>query len=568
MRRHYIIFFLIISLLLTSCQPSAPSETIDQSFRKFTDSLFREWVCCDSLTLNYTLKEPGKFGITKLPRGFSSPSEDNSPSCQTENLLRRLHQYNAKELSLPHRILYDTLEDYLSCELDSSRYPSFSNWLNPSSGIQAQLPVLLAEFHLQTAQDVRQYFLLLQSVPGYFQSLLSTENEKKEAATLPARSSIQKIIQQCDHFITQNGANMIQSCFARQVKAQFPRKASSLITKHKSLLQHCVIPAYRDLSTGLTALLPFAPSDGSLASYADGRSYYRFLFREKTGSSQSVSDWQKKLTRRLKKAENQLISYATTDPAAFRTCEDYQSKFTSPDHILSTLQKSIRRDFPACPSTSYQLHYVDPSLQDYLSPAFYLTPPIDDRKSNAIYINHSPRYRFSSLFNTLAHEGYPGHLYQNCYLRSRNLPLLRYILDFPAYTEGYATYAEVYSYRYTGASAIETGILQNNTIATHCIYALCDIGIHYQHWTKMQLRSFLETHGITGEENIRHVYEAIIESPGSYLPYTIGYLQIEELRPTFHSDMDFHTFLLDMGPTSFEIIKKYQPLSSEEHSKR
>ena len=217
----------------------------------------------------------------------------------------------------------------------------------------------------------------------------------------------------------------------------------------------------------------------------------------------------------------------------------------------------MKADFPSCRSTAYELHRVAASLENSLSPAFYLTPPIDDTSNNAIYINYSPQYSRSSLFNTLAHEAYPGHLFQNCYMREQNLPLLRYLMDYPAYTEGYATYAEIYSYRYTGASPAEVGILQNNAIASHCLYALCDIGIHYDHWNKTQLSSFLGEHGISGAENTTRIYDAIIDSPGSYLPYTVGFLQIEELRQHFPSVKSFHTYLLNMGPTSFSILKKY-----------
>lgn len=558
MRRYLISFFLIISFLLTSCQPSGTLQTTNISFKKFTDSLFREWVSSDSLTLNYTLKEPDKYGITSLPKGFDVSTDDSSTNCQAENLLDCLHQFKKENLSQQQKILYDTLADFLSQELSGIAYQAYTDVLNPSSGIQAQLPVLLAEFHLQSEQDIEQYFLLLKSLPAYFNKILLIENEKKTSGTLPARTTLQKVICQCESFLQKDGCKMIQSCFTKQVQKQFSQDAAALNRQHNKYLQNYLIPAYQKLITGLTSLLPYAPSDGALAAYANGRQYYTYLFHKKTGSSESVEHWQRKLRKRLNEAEKTLLNCAASEPSAFRTCEDYQRKYASPETILHTLQQKMQKDFPACSSTTYQLHSVDPCLEEYLSPAFYLTPPIDDRKSNAIYINHSPKYSHSSLFNTLAHEAYPGHLYQNCYMREQKMPLLRYLLDYPGYTEGYATYAEIYSYRYTGASKTETCILQNNAIATHCLYALCDIGIHYQHWSKNELSAFLTAHGVQGSQNANRIYESVVDSPGSYLPYTIGYLQIEDLRQNFDSDKEFHTYLLNMGPTSFEILGKYR----------
>ena len=59
------------------------------------------------------------------------------------------------------------------------------------------------------------------------------------------------------------------------------------------------------------------------------------------------------------------------------------------------------------------------------------------------------------------------------------------------------------------------------------------------------------------------IYETIIDSPGSYLPYTIGYLEICRIRDTFqkaagkyYSPLLFHTFLLDTGPTSFPVLER------------
>lgn len=558
MRRHLITIFLIISLLLSSCQPAAASPSSDISFTEFTEEIFRDWVSSDSLTLNYTLNEPSNYKITQFPQGFfTSDSADDSPYFQTENLLNRLRGYKKEDLSKQEQILYDTLDDYLSQELAGAIYSNYTNILDPSSGIQAQLPVLLAEFHLLSEEDIDQYFSLLQSVPAYFRLLLQMEQEKKTAGTLPSRATLQNVIDQCESFLSENGCQMITTCFNKQTQLHFPKEAEALRQKHETYLQGSLIPAYKELITGLTALLPDAPSDGALASYANGKQYYAYLFRQKTGSSDPVETWKTKLLHLLKQTEDDLLSCAMEDPSALRTSESYQKKYSSPEVILDTLQEQMSVDFPPCPSTSYQLHNVDSSLEDYLSPAFYLTPPLDDKTNNAIYINNSPRYSQSSLFNTLAHEAYPGHLYQNCYLRGQKLPLLRYLIDYIGYSEGYATYAEIYSYRYTGASDIEVRILQDNAVAIHCIYALCDIGIHYEHWDDEMLSSFLSEHGIIGSDNVLRIYENIIDSPGSYLPYTIGYMQIRELRQSFSSDKEFHTYLLNMGPTSFSILWKY-----------
>lgn len=558
MRHSFLALVCLLSIFLSGCLQPLPSQTNRESFREFTDSLFRQWVVSDSLTLNYTLKNPDQYNITQLPKGFFSSGQTTiSNSCESENLLQRMETYHRDSLPRQEQILYDTLKDYMTQNQKELSFEEYSNVLDPTSGIQAQLPVLLAEFHWDSKEDVSQYFLLLESIPSYFEELLQIQKNKKQAGTLPSRKTLLTVIDQCEDFVSEKGYQMIQTCFQKKISSLFPNDASKLIKRHNDYLTQYVVPAYQNLATGLTPLLPDAPEDGSLSVYPNGCDYYSFLFQKKSGSSKPISYWKTVLSQRLKQSETELLRCASKDPAAFRTCQDYEKNFSSPDDILKTLQDKMKRDFPTSSNTTYQLHTVDDALEDYLSPAFYLTPPIDDKTHNAIYINESPKYRHSSLFNTLAHEGYPGHLYQNCYLREKKLPLLRYLMEYPGYTEGYATYAEIYSYRYTGGSPNEIAILQNNAIATHCIYALCDIGIHQDHWSLSRLSSFLGQHGYGGEENATRIYQAIIDSPGCYLPYTIGYLQFESLRKQFSSDLAYHTFILDTGPTSFDLLKKY-----------
>ena len=58
---------------------------------------------------------------------------------------------------------------------------------------------------------------------------------------------------------------------------------------------------------------------------------------------------------------------------------------------------------------------VVPSLEPYSAPAFYLTTPLGDSDNNVIYINRRNSPQGLELYTTLAHEGFPGHLYQTVY---------------------------------------------------------------------------------------------------------------------------------------------------------
>lgn len=75
-----------------------------------------------------------------------------------------------------------------------------------------------------------------------------------------------------------------------------------------------------------------------------------------------------------------------------------------------------------------------------------MVPAIDNTKENVIYINQGHIPDDLDFYTTLAHEGYPGHLYQTTYFASTNPAPLRSLLNFGGYTEGWATYSEMMSY--------------------------------------------------------------------------------------------------------------------------
>ncbi len=575
MKKSFLCLILILSVTLCSCSNTKPENS---DFTAFADQWFAALASSDSLTLNYTLANPESYGITDPPNGFQPFTYDDltRQGAANENLLAALQDFDRDNLPADQQFLYDILEEQLITAIEGDAYTAFSEALGPTTGIQAQLPVLLAEFDIDDSFDLDQYFQILESLPDYFTSLLRLEEKKKELHTLPCRNTLKNIISQCRQFLDGDGCSLLREAFnARLSGCSFlsGEEKERVRDRHEACIQSHVLPSYQMLADGLARLLPFAGENGSLSSYPSGAEYYRYLVKSTTGSSLSIEQLEQLMTDKLASAERALAAYAAKDPSLFSSCTDYVVRFHSPEQILSHLKSSIQSDFPAPAGSACEVKYVDPSLEDFLSPAFYLTPPIDDNNNNVIYINNSACYDPASLFNTLAHEGYPGHLYQTCRMQDRPLHPLRFLLDYGGYTEGWGSYAEIYSYKYTGAKKDEIGILRNTMIATLCLYGLCDVGIHARGWEKEQLLTFLNKHGSYSEEAASRLYSAVIDEPASYLKYTAGYLEFVRLKAFFkeeagksYSEKKFHTFVIDMGPASFDLLRHYIPVWLKQNS--
>ena len=203
-------------------------------------------------------------------------------------------------------------------------------------------------------------------------------------------------------------------------------------------------------------------------------------------------------------------------------------------------------------------------MEEFLSPAFYQTPPMDTGAPNVIYINHGRQISNLELFTTLAHEGFPGHLYQTVYFGRQSPSHIRYLIDYSGYVEGWATYAENMSYTWTGLDDNLARCLQLNQDITLALYGRIDLGIHYEGWTTDDVTEFLSDYGLDEDETVHSVYRAIVSDPASYLPYCIGYMEFKELRDDTDKTMgddfklkEFHQCILNIGPCSFDVLEKY-----------
>ena len=197
-------------------------------------------------------------------------------------------------------------------------------------------------------------------------------------------------------------------------------------------------------------------------------------------------------------------------------------------------------------------------MESYLSPAFYLIPCIDNTEKNVIYINRSHNMEKLHLYTTLAHEGYPGHLYQTTYFASKKPNPVRSLLTFGGYVEGWATYAEMCSYYLTPLEKKQAVLAQKNNSLLLGLYARADIGIHYDGLSLQDTIKFFSKYGIQDKETIGEIYQLIVSTPANYLKYYIGYVEILELKKEAadkkgkkFSQKEFHRAVLDIGALPF-----------------
>lgn len=571
--KSFLTYLLILSLLfLNGCNAQTPriiSAASTPSFHEWCDEIFKTELSKNTLNLHYTLKNPDQYGVSSevISLGSLSMKEQKRYLNRIQKYAEILSAYDYDSLTYEEQLTYDILKYHFHQILSNQSFYLYSEPLSSVTGIQAQLPILLAEYKFYSASDIPVYLGLLSQVDDYYNSIIHFEKQKAKNGLFMSKNAADAIIAQCNDFIKNPSEHMLISTFNEKVdnmEGLDKRLALEYKSQNMQIFISHVIPAYRKLSSSLEELKEYSLNQNGLCYLEGGQEYYEALAKETTGSSKNIPE--------LKALMNK---YFTQDVLALKTClengeiaKEAISSFqdSNPEEILLHLSKEISNDFPELSEVNYQVKYVNENLAEHISPAFYLTPPIDNSTSNVIYINPASNLKELSLFTTLAHEGYPGHLYQTVFSSHTDTPNIRSLLNFGGYTEGWATYAEMYSYRLYGLDDVSSAYYMHSNSLNLALYARLDIGIHYDGWKTEEIKEFLSNFGITDETSAKAIQTAILEAPANYLKYYIGYLEFCELKEKAQSTISsdnkldlkkFHTIVLNIGPAPFDIISKY-----------
>lgn len=483
----FIILLLILTLLtgLTAGYFSAHGITENGKFEAFSRKVFQNEVSGSTLTLHYTLAHPEKQGIPRKKATLGTIPTDMKNTYQIcSQYEKKLKSFRYSCLSTKNQLTLDSMLLYYHTEKSLGDNYLLQEPLGPSLGIQAQLPVLLAEYAFYEDQDITDYLNLLTTIRPYFQSILKFEKKKSEAGFFMSDTTLDRVLAQCSAFIQNPDNNYMLDIFQKKLSEYgklSPSEQSALLLTHKSLMKTEVIPAYQELMTGLEALRGTGKNNRGLTYFKGGKAYYLYLLQSQTGSYVPVKQMEKRLSRQLSSEIGIAGTMLRKNPELLATLNhEITFKEMKPAQMLNALQQKIQADFPALADVTFELRTVHDSMKDYLSPAFYLTPPMDIGTPNVIYINPAASYQGLELFTTLAHEGFPGHLYQTVTFERQNPSGIRNLLCTSGFAEGWATYIEPFAYQYAAGyikdpSATELArISWLNRSINLCMYSLLD----------------------------------------------------------------------------------------------
>lgn len=556
-----------------SPSPDSPqAQRARMDFDALCGKLFCDQLSENYLTLHYTLADPASYGITDCGLDFGNFSLEllkEAGETQKEDKAS-LDKIPVKFLTDQQQLTYKILQATYEAEEKFEGLELYYQPLAPTVGIQAQLPVLLAEYIFYSKQDVEDYLTLLSSIDRYYEQILEFEKEKAAAGLFMTDTCVDTIVSDCEAYLAAPEENFLASTFDERIDAMTDLQEAEKNTykaRNLEVLTGHFIPAYETLLNGLKDLKGTCTNEMGLCYFPKGKEYYEYLVHSSTGTTYKTIDDLKDAVEKQLNYDLMAMSKLLMDHEELgKQLDHYQFSHTDPNEILEHLKVVIADDFPELEDASYTTKYVPSSLEQTLSPAFFLVPPMDRYKDCVIYINQGSVSTSGDLYTTLAHEGYPGHLYQNVYfLGNCDIPL-RKILSFSSYSEGWATYVESYAYTTDNGLSKELGqLLAHNASASLALHALLDININYYGWDKEQVSSYLsQYYDVSDNTVVDQIYGYMLDAPVNYLNYYVGYLEILRMKEQAEKTLkdrfelkEFNRFLLDIGPAPFTVIKPY-----------
>lgn len=569
------------SFLLFGCtQNTPPPETeteriptadfaVEEQFQEMIHNLFYDTVTSSGLTMHSMLTDPEAYGITEYPETLGDYSiqalQDNYAELRDD--YEKLLSIDRSALSPELQTDYDILLEYMETEQEGEKFLLYDHPFSAISGVQVELPIVLAEYSFRTPEDAEHYLALLSSIDEYYEQLLEYVQAQKEAGIFLSDQTISDVLDSCQSYLDAPETGMMAETFLSRLDSltelsQEDREA--LISRNEEILKNDFTAAYVTLTEGLEDMKGHAESPSGASSLPNGTEYYEYLLKSSTYTSyRNPKALKDAIAGRMLDELDHAQELMSQDPELIYDLYQFDFSIQDPEDALTDLQTKLLTDFPEVPAYAYEVRTLPEALEPYTSPAFYLSPPIDTQNENFIYINQSSVAARNDIYTVMAHEGYPGHLYQCNYFNTVNHSLLRSLMSFSCYVEGWATYVQYLAYQWDDQIRPELAeLLAINESAYLALYALVDYQVNYEGMTVEELGEFLnELFRISNPEAADSLYQIVCEDPANYMKYYVGYLEISEMREkaeeVLGNDFDakaFHTFLLDFGPAPFSLI--------------
>lgn len=551
-------------------EASDPAE--EKRFTEYADKLIGEFPPLSIIDQLYLFADPKAAGLNMTAEDEDQTYKEmwNENNAILENMKDKLNGFDIGKLSRKSAITLQLLKDSIdSSLLDKDYYLISSNNLGLSSSI-FELPNLIAEAPVRTEQDIVDILDMIASLPESYEEYVEIEKERQDAGVGMNSTEIGLVLDELDRIIAPK-VNPVQTSLEETIdNASFltDTRKDEFKKQTEQYIKDYYIPAYEYVREELSDIEGRKGVPG-LAGAEGGADYYKIIFKQ-MGIDLTPEEAQAYLLNEFNYYKDVSTMIIMANPEFINaylgeTELDITSGMSSQE-IVEYLEKAIQEEFKDVGKISYTVKNVPPEMEMPGVAAYYLTKPLDAGNSEpaSIYINTESS---DGDFITLAHEGFPGHMYQDAYQRTLKRPYALDLLNsYKVFTEGWGTYSQVIAAGYAPENQEYAYLLAIDEFMNGLLYAYMDIGINYMGWDKEKVMEEMEKNFDIGaedsEELVNYMLEHLPTDPGAFVAYYLGAAKMLELRSIAEEGLgdkfnavDFNSAILDIAPAPLNVIE-------------
>lgn len=536
------------------------NSTLDDNkdFDLFLDTIFDELVSDNYLYMHFNVADYKAMGIEKPEVGFGHIvyGVDEEEFNKTEKQLEELLAFDYDKLSLRQQYDYDLLHYSLLETLCGLEYSKYNLIFSSSSQFCDGIVTNLMEFAIYDEESEEDFLVVLKDVPNYINEAIEYSKQQSNDGLYHSDDMLDEEISYIDNLISSNGKSIYEHY-----------KEYDIYPEVKELVENEVIPAFVTLKEYLNTLYGKTKSDKlALTKINNGYAEYTYITNTSNNGDmyaiytqliEVYSDWVNNFINAYQNNEHILEDYEdflNDDKAINLSAED----------MLEYLRNNSSKRYEYLEDANYVVSSLDTLGDSTLG--YYVSPPIDNLNQNVIRVNakiNNEEYDQMSVFEVMAHEGFPGHLYQNIYFQQKNPHKFRATQSFIGYTEGYADLAAMDAIDMLNVDDGYKAVAKLNSITfnSHLLLSIVDLGVNYFGWDVNTIGNKLEKLFLD-KAIAQPLYDMVVAMPGTFVRYGVGYVSHLNLRKKAMDELgdkfDFVAYdraIIENGPLPFAILE-------------
>lgn len=540
----------------------------DYDFEALDLEIFISAVTSDGLSYHQYVIDPESFGIDEadVERGWGefTLEADRAGYAENREILIKLNGIDREQLSGMNKLAYDNLLICLEHANKSEEYYYHKEPLTTLNGEHTTIPLMMVLYEINDAADVENYLHLLEDIPRYLGQIAQFEVEKAAKGLFMTENALDQVLASCRDFVAEGEKCFLidhfESVMTENDFGLVGAEAEAYILRNRSCVIDKLLPAYDELINTLESLRGKCSKFVGASERGEEMTEYYKLGMQSRGACILDSDRiAEMLESKCGDTFERMYQVILSDMSAWT---GYDKAVTSGNasEDVSYLLELIADIYPSIPKQEISYVSVPDAIAEDFSPAAYLISAYDDPSRNVVLLN--PTSQDNDMLFTLAHECFPGHLYQTQYFRALDgLSLTQQVIAPIGYTEGWAVFSELMiageSAKY-GTNSCTVKQLES-ILCNILIPAYVSTLVNLQGSTKAEIKEYLVQFGLDVDDYVDILYEYAVDMPLYFFDYALGYMYTTLIydaveAKTAAEKNAFFAEYLGCGPCQFDIL--------------